>query len=622
MRSRYLCLFVILLPLLGRTQVINGYARVTAISGASLTLGTSSETGGVFLVGKQIIIMQMQDDVIGANTADNVNFGNLSAIAQAGRYEVRAITAVTRDAFGAPTGLTMSAAPGVTYNTGANGSVQIITYELLGSGGNFTTTSAIAAMPWNGSIGGVVAFQVGGTLTLAHTITADGAGFRGGARDPWNYTSPCNSTTYRASSTDASTDQFATKGEGIYKLTNTAWADGRGKILNGGGGANMINAGGGGGGNYTAGGAAVLGWSCSADAGGLGGLALSGSINANRIFMGGGGGGGEGNDNVSTDGANGGGIILIKAAQIRTTGTCSGIRISADGATAANSGNDGAGGAGGGGSIVLQCPSYSFASTCPMVIRSNGGTGGTVNSSTHGGGGGGGQGVVVFSTAQPTTNVTVQVLNGTGGCNDSGCATRANNGGGTNNTGILTSAQTILPIELVSFQAVPVGARIDLTWMTASERNNDHFTVERSADGVDWLALLTVPGALNSQTPVRYAGEDPNPLPGTSYYRLRQTDVDGASTVSDMVAVEFALLGSGMLIYPNPVRDRATVLHDDAMGTVMIALVNGLGQSIAIDPVRMQGRVELDLSAVPEGMYLVVLSNAIGAYQERLLVQR
>ena len=166
---------------------------------------------------------------------------------------------------------------------------------------------------------------------------------RGGARDRFSYTSPCNTTDYVWSGTAAGTEFFATKGEGIYKNTNVAITDGRGKMINGGGGANQINAGGGGGGNFTAGGNGGIGWSCGASAGGIGGLALSGSIGAGRVFMGGGGGGGEGNDNVSTDGATGGGIILIKASQLRTIGTCS-VRISADGGTAGNSGNDGGGG--------------------------------------------------------------------------------------------------------------------------------------------------------------------------------------------------------------------------------------------------------------------------------------
>lgn len=503
-RDRFFILLLLVLPANSFAQVINGYAEVTAISGGSLTLGAYNEGIAPFLAGKEVVVMQMQDDVIGTNTADDANFGNLASIQNAGLFEVAVIAAVGRDAFGAPTGLTLGSSLSGSFSNGANSSVQVITYERLGAG-NYTTTANIAALPWNGSIGGMVAIQVADTLTLAHRITADGAGFRGGAMDPWSYSYPCNATTWRASSVASNTDEFATKGEGIYKLTNTAWADGRGKILNGGGGGNMINAGGGGGGNYTAGGNSLRAWSCAVAAGGFGGLALSTHIGASRVFMGGGGGGGEGNDNVSTDGARGGGIILIKAGHIRTVGSCSGVRISADGAAAANSGNDGAGGGGAGGSIVLQCPTYSFASGCPMVIRANGGNGGTVNTNTHAGGGGGGQGSVVLSSALPTVNVTVQTWNGTGGCDDSGCASRAANGAGANNVGILTGTSGVLPVELVQFQAYPSDSHVEVLWTTATERDNDRFEVERSEDGVNWSRILEIAGAGNSLVPLNYS---------------------------------------------------------------------------------------------------------------------
>lgn len=621
MLIRCLSFTLLFTPGLLAAQVVNGYARVTSVSGASLTLGASSEAGAAFTVGKSVIIMQMQDDVIGANTADNVNFGNLGAIQQAGRFEVRVITAVARDIFGAPTGITLNAAPGLTYNTGTNSSVQVITYELLGGGGNFTTTANIAALAWNGSIGGVVAIRVTGTLTLAHRITADGAGFRGGARDPLNFSLPCNGATFRSSSIAGTTDQFATKGESIYRLTNTDWADARGKILNGGGGANMVNAGGGGGGNYTTGGAAVLGWSCGTiEAGGLGGINLSGQVSASRVFLGGGGGGGEGNDNLSTDGGNGGGIILIDAVQIRTVGTCAGIRISADGITAANSGNDGGGGGGAGGSIVLQCPLYAFAATCPMVIRSNGGGGGTVNSTTHGGGGGGGQGVIIFSSPAPVVNVTTSVLNGTGGCNETPCITRANNGGGTNNSGILIGMIGVLPVELISFQAIPVGTRVDITWVTASERDNDYFTVERSVDGERWGTISTVAGAGNSQERLTYTSIDPAPRPGVSYYRVGQTDLDGTTTYSEMVAVSFEGLGAGLVVYPNPAQHGVTVLHDEALGQGTVSVLDQLGRSVELQQRSMPGRTELDATDLPTGVYTVVFQSGDQLLQQRLLV--
>lgn len=600
-------------------QVINGYAQVTAIAGNVLTIGTTNETAASFTVGKDVVIMQMQDDVIGTNTGNNASFGNLSAIQQAGRYAIRKITAVTRSG-GVLTTVTLNGATGITFNTGANSSVQIITHELLGGGGNYTTVANISALPWNGSVGGMVSFQVGGTLTLQHNITADGAGFRGGARDPWTYTSPCNTTDFRWSSTAAGTEYFATKGEGIYKLTNTNWADGRGKIINGGGGANQINAGGGGGGNFTDGGSAPLGWSCVADAGGIGGLGLSAHISGTRIFMGGGGGGGEGNDNVSTDGANGGGIVLIEAGSIVTTGSCS-RRISADGLTAATSGNDGAGGAGAGGTVVISCSSFSVVAGCPLTIRANGGDGGTVNSSTHGGGGGGGQGAVIYTGTLPTTNITTQTVNGLGGCNQTPCVTRAGSGGGTNNSGIIAGTHAPLPIELVSFNATPVEQRVDLRWTTASEQNNANFSVERSMDMLVWEAVIVMPGAGNSQVVLNYSTTDMSPLPRTSYYRLRQTDFDGVSTVSDIVSVSFNGAVGTLNVFPNPAQDLVTAIYDAEEGTAKLSVFNELGQAMSLPVQTKAGRTEFDVSMLPAGTYVVMLTTNGNVTTQRLLVQ-
>lgn len=601
-------------------QGINAYAEITAVSGTVLTVGGSYETVTSFAAGKDIVIMQMQDDVIGANTSNNVSFGNLSSIQQAGRYTVREIASVARTG-PTLTSITLTAVPGVSFNTCTNCRVQAITFELLGGGGNHTVSSPLSpALAWNGTLGGVLAFQVGGTLTVAANITADAVGFRGGARDRFNYTSPCNTTDYVWSSVAAGTEFFASKGEGIYRNTNNALDDGRGKMINGGGGANQINAGGGGGSNFTAGGSAPLGWSCSADAGGIGGVALGGHVSASRIFMGGGGGGGEGNDDVSTDGANGGGIILIDAAQMVTTGTCS-VRISADGGTAANSGNDGAGGAGAGGSIVFQVPSFSFAGTCPLTIRANGGNGGSVNSSTHGGGGGGGQGAVIFSGAAPISNVIVQTNNGTGGCNDSGCATRAGNGAGTNGAGIIPGSAGPLPIELLDFQARAEGQQVHVLWATATERDNDHFTIERSRDLGLWETVAEVPGATNSSSELRYTVVDAQPLPALSYYRLKQTDLDGTTETFPVAAVNRDGGGGPFVMYPNPANDRLTVLFPGMDAKTALRLVDELGRTVPL-PVHMsEGAAELDLSIITPGVYTVSIQHQGAEQAQRLLVR-
>ncbi len=100
-----------------------------------------------------------------------------------------------------------------------------------------------------------------------------------------------------------------------------------------------------------------------------------------------------------------------------------------------------------------------------------------------------------------------------------------------------------LPITLLSFGAEAVDERwVKCEWSTASEVNNDFFAVERSRDGVEWLEVGRVDGAGNSNTVLHYDFADDAPLAGLSYYRLRQTDYDGSSTVSDAEAV---YIGSG-----------------------------------------------------------------------------
>lgn len=605
---------------------INGYAQISAFSGTTLTIGVASEAGAPFLAGKQVVLMQMQDSVIGTNTGNNAAFGNLSSIEQVGRYEVRTIVSVARDAFGAPIGLELDAAPTVLFNTRTNSRLQAITFELLGAGGDFTTTANITARSWNGNIGGVVAFEVQGRLTLQHDITANGAGFRGGERDGTFFSGPpCDGTTFRDNSTGVNTNRYATKGEGIYRLTNTAWADGRGKILTGGGGGNMVNAGGGGGGNFTAGGSAVFGWSCgTTEAGGIGGISLLTNIDADRVYLGGGGGGGEGNDNASTDGANGGGIIFIKAEEIHTSGTCGQRVISANGATAANSGNDGAGGGGAGGSIVVDCNTFDIAASCPLVFLANGGAGGTVNSSTHGGGGGGGQGVIIFSGVAPSTNVTLTTNNGAGGCNNnsSPCNSQANSGSGANGQGVIIRSSGPLPIELLSFQALPVENGVVVSWTTATELNNDHFTVERSPDGHAWEALGQVPGAGTSLQASHYRYTDRWPFSGLSYYRLRQTDTDGTSKEFDRVAVRFDTADDTMVAFPNPAATTVTLVHGTIASAPQVLVCDGMGRVVPV-PFRVgDGSTELDVRSLPGGTYVVSITDERRTRRARILVAR
>lgn len=95
----------------------------------------------------------------------------------------------------------------------------------------------------------------------------------------------------------------------------------------------------------------------------------------------------------------------------------------------------------------------------------------------------------------------------------------------------------ILPIELISFNALQKERLVELNWATATEKNNDYFSIERSNDGVNFKLIQTIKGAGTTGNAMFYSSIDYSPLPGLSYYRLKQTDYDGKSTYSQIISI-------------------------------------------------------------------------------------
>lgn len=124
-----------------------------------------------------------------------------------------------------------------------------------------------------------------------------------------------------------------------------------------------------------------------------------------------------------------------------------------------------------------------------------------------------------------------------------------------------------LPIELLSFG---VGAndlrQVVIEWSTASQVNNDYFTIQRSKNGFDWEDVKEIPGAGNNNTQMDYHFIDPNPYKGVSYYRLKQTDYDGNFEIFDPKAVVIKNEQTvGLHIKPNPAIDyiQLDLVHPD-----------------------------------------------------------
>ena len=95
----------------------------------------------------------------------------------------------------------------------------------------------------------------------------------------------------------------------------------------------------------------------------------------------------------------------------------------------------------------------------------------------------------------------------------------------------------VLPVSLLEFDGHNDNNVNILHWKTASEINNDYFTLSRSRGGKNWTVIATVPGSGNSTSEVSYEYIDDSYINGINYYRLSQTDFNGASDTFDIVSI-------------------------------------------------------------------------------------
>lgn len=103
---------------------------------------------------------------------------------------------------------------------------------------------------------------------------------------------------------------------------------------------------------------------------------------------------------------------------------------------------------------------------------------------------------------------------------------------------IFESEPVDLPIELLYFKGSVYNFENILHWSTASEHNNDYFTIEKTKDGIDYTTVAIIEGAGNSTTRLYYEYIDENITSEILYYRLKQTDYDGRFEYSPIISID------------------------------------------------------------------------------------
>jgi hypothetical protein len=132
-------------------------------------------------------------------------------------------------------------------------------------------------------------------------------------------------------------------------------------------------------------------------------------------------------------------------------------------------------------------------------------------------------------------------------------------------TWTLSNTVSPLPVELLSFDALPKkDGTVSLIWSTATETNSWKFSIERTDGFSPFEKILEVGAAGNSSSNLEYSAIDIKPLTGTSYYRLRETDLDGAEQLSATVRVSLNVDSKpGFAIFPNPAKHEFFISASD-----------------------------------------------------------
>jgi hypothetical protein len=172
-----------------------------------------------------------------------------------------------------------------------------------------------------------------------------------------------------------------------------------------------------------------------------------------------------------------------------------------------------------------------------------------------------------------------------------------------------------------------------LQWVTASEKNNDFFEIERSVNGQDWKSLGTVKGAGDSYQELGYNFTDKNPLYGLSYYRLRQVDFDGQFDYSNVVVLEnfedYAVTPDPeMLLYPNPASLEELIIRAFNLKPWMeveVMLLDAYGKQYIYELV-MPEELEKGIALISNknlasGLYLVSVKQGSTRMQKKLILK-
>ena len=168
-----------------------------------------------------------------------------------------------------------------------------------------------------------------------------------------------------------------------------------------------------------------------------------------------------------------------------------------------------------------------------------------------------------------------------------------------------------LPVSLINLKAQKINKTSLITWATATELNNDYFSIERKTPISEYEIIGTVKGAGNSNTLLNYSFIDNNPVANSlNYYRIVQHDFNGVKETFGPVSLRFGNLISEVTLSPNPFDNSITLTIDDESVINKIAVTNIVGELIFEQNIEVNSSITINTETWKPGNYFITLTGS------------
>ncbi len=189
----------------------------------------------------------------------------------------------------------------------------------------------------------------------------------------------------------------------------------------------------------------------------------------------------------------------------------------------------------------------------------------------------------------------------------------------------LVDFTTPLPIELISNEAICSGNNVVINWSTASETNNNFFTIQKSIDGINFIDAGVVAGAGNSTSILNYSFTDYNSYDGISYYRLTQTDYNGNVKTFGIITAENCNVSNATNInaFNNQAGSIEIIIDSNSPENYIATLFDALGKKISSKSLVVEkgkNSFQLDITDINSGVYFISIESRTSFTSKKVFI--